>query len=174
VEPHLAHADGFRLAWDGLPPASAVDLGSGGGVPALPLALAWADTAWLLVEANGRRARFLTRAARTLAVDERVRVVAERAEVVGRDPEQRGSHQAVVARGFAPPAVTAECGAPLLAVGGRLLTSEPPDQRPWPEAPLAELGLTAEGRRGAVMVLGQVSLCPERFPRRAPAKHPLF
>jgi 16S rRNA (guanine527-N7)-methyltransferase len=103
-----------------------------------------------------------------------MRVAGARAEVLGRQPGERGRHQAVVARGFGPPPVTAECGAPFLEVGGRLLTSEPPDERPWPEAPLGALGLVVAGRRAGVMVLEQARPCPERFPRRAPAKHPLF
>jgi 16S rRNA (guanine527-N7)-methyltransferase len=174
LEPHVAHADGYQMAWEGPPPAAAVDLGSGGGLPGLPLALAWPTTVWLLVEGNGRRARFLAQAARRLGIDGRVQVRADRAEMLGRDVGERGRYQAVVARGFGPPAVTAECGAPFLAVGGRLLTSEPPDLRPWPPDPLDELGLVAEGRRGGVMVLRQSAPCPERFPRRAPAKRPLF
>ena len=174
MEAHLQHADGFRGAWGGPAPELAVDLGSGGGVPALPLAVAWPSTRWLLVEVNGRRARFLTQAVRRLALHDRIRVGVIRAETLGRDPAERGRYQAVTARGFGPPAVTAECGAPFLAVGGRLLTSEPPDERPWPADALAELGLGVRGRRGSVMVLEQVSECPARFPRRAPAKHPLF
>jgi len=97
-----------------------------------------------------------------------------RAEALGRDVAERGRYEAVVARGFGPPAVTAECGAPFLSVGGRLLTSEPPDQRPWPAGPLGKLGLAAVGRRGPVMVLEQQEPCPARFPRRAPGKRPLF
>jgi len=143
-------------------------------VPALPLALAWEATRWLLVEANGRRARFLTQAVHRLGLIDRVVLRAERAEAVGRDPGERGRHDAVVARGFGPPAVTAECAAPLIRVGGRLLTSEPPDERPWPPEALAELGLVALSRRGSVMVLEQERPCPERFPRRAPGKRPLF
>jgi len=143
-------------------------------VPALPLALAWPHTSWLLVEANGRRARFLTQAVHRLQVGDRVRVAAARAEVLGRDPEERGQHDVVIARGFGRPAVTVECGAPFLAVGGRLLTSEPPEPRPWPEGPLAELGLVVRGRRRSVMVLEQAAPCPKRFPRRTPSKRPLF
>ena len=158
----------------GPPPASAVDLGSGGGVPALPLAFIWRETRWLLVEANGRRARFLEQAVRRLSLGGRVRVRAERAEQLGRDLRERAAHEAVIARGFGPPAVTAECGAPFLQVGGYLLTSEPPDERPWPEAPLSELGLGAVGRRVGVMLLEQRQACPDRFPRRSPAKRPLF
>ena len=151
-----------------------VDLGSGGGVPALSLAHAWPDSRWLLIEANGRRARFLTQALHRLGLEGRARVVGERAEVLGREPGERAAHDLVVARGFGPPAVTAECAAPFLNVGGRLLTSEPPDARTWPEAPLRELGLIARARRGSVMVLEQRTPCPERFPRRNPAKRLLF
>ncbi|MBV8160775.1 MAG: class I SAM-dependent methyltransferase [Acidimicrobiia bacterium] len=143
-------------------------------MPALPLASAWPTTAWVLVEANGRRARFLRAAARRLGLEAQVRVRGERAEVVGRDPAERGRHHAVVSRGFGPPAVTAECGAPLLTVGGRLLTSEPPEWRLWPAPPLGQLGMRPDRRRGSIMVLEQVAPCPDRFPRRAPRRRPLF
>ena len=174
VQAHVRHAGGFLQAWAGRPPVSVVDLGSGGGVPALPLALAWPESHWLLVEANGRRARFLAQTLHRLGLEARVDVRAARAEVVGRDPAQRGRHDLVVARGFAAPAVTAECAAPFLAVGGRLLTSEPPEMRAWPEAALQLLGLAREGRRGPVMALRQAAACPDRFPRRNPGKRPLF
>jgi 16S rRNA (guanine527-N7)-methyltransferase len=138
------------------------------------MALAWPETRWLLVEANGRRARFLRQAAERLGLADRVTVAEERAEVLGRSPGERGRYEAVIARGFGPPAVTAECGAPFLAIGGFLLASEPPDERPWPSGPLAELGLVIRGRRSGVMVLEQSAACPDRFPRRSPAKRPLF
>ncbi|MBV8980010.1 MAG: class I SAM-dependent methyltransferase, partial [Acidimicrobiia bacterium] len=155
VDTHIKHAANYLAAWDGPPPSSVVDLGSGGGVPALPMALAWPETRWTLVEANGRRARFLQQALHQLALGSRARVRPDRAELVGRDPSERGAHDAVVARGFGAPAVTVECGAPFLRVGGRLLTSEPPDERPWPEGPLDEVGLVAIGRRVGVMILEQ-------------------
>jgi 16S rRNA (guanine527-N7)-methyltransferase len=174
VEDHLNHAQGFVAAWDGPPPASALDLGSGGGVPALPLALAWPESRWALVESNGRRARFLVRAVRALALQERLEVCEGRAEALGHEPARRASNQLVTARGFAPPAVAAECAAPFLAVGGHLLISEPPEERKWPAAALAELGMCYEARRGSITSLEQVARCPSRFPRRAPAGSPLF
>jgi len=174
ADAHIDHAQGFLQAWAGPAPGSVVDLGSGGGVPALPLALTWPDSRWLLVEANGRRARFLVQALHRLGLETRANIRAVRAEVLGRDSAQRGRHDLVVARGFGSPAVTAECAAPFLAVGGRLITSEPPGMREWPPAPLERLGLVVEGRRGSVMVLRQAAPCPEEFPRRSPGKRPLF
>jgi 16S rRNA (guanine527-N7)-methyltransferase len=101
-----------------------------------------------------------------------------RAEMVGREDDLRGAALGVMARSFGPPAATAECAAPLLAVGGILVVSEPPDSPDrWPEAPLAALGLSASAVRVPGMkVLRQTHLCPGVYPRRTglPTKRPLF
>ncbi|TDI43184.1 MAG: hypothetical protein E2P02_11770 [Acidobacteria bacterium] len=61
-------------AVDGVPERGlAIDIGSGGGSPALPMAIARPRLEWVLVEANGRKAIFLEEAVRTLGL-ERVRV----------------------------------------------------------------------------------------------------
>lgn len=179
VDAHIEHARGFARAWNGTPPARFVDLGSGGGVPGLVLAMVWPTAAGVLLDANDRRTEFLARAAARLAPG-RVVVRRDRAESAGRDPTLRGAADLVVARGFGPPAVTAECGAPLLAVGGRLIVSEPPGAPArWPSAPLAQLGLEPTGvvlAGAGYAVLAQRSPCPDRFPRRigVPTKRPLF
>jgi 16S rRNA (guanine527-N7)-methyltransferase len=153
------------------------DLGSGGGVPALILALACPATRWLLIESHHRRATWLQAAAAELGVADRVELHEGRAEDVGRGI-RRGSAAAVTARSFARPCVTAECGAPLLAPGASLWVAEPPKRTPtrWPAAPLAELGLRLGGGvpGWAELLLGQA--CPDRYPRRVgiPAKRPLF
>jgi 16S rRNA (guanine527-N7)-methyltransferase len=160
----------------------AVDLGTGGGLPGLVLAVAWPESRWLLVDSRQRSTDFVAEAVARLDVGDRVTVLQGRAEEVGRDPAYRGRHRLVTARGFGPPAATAECGAPLLEPGGQLVVSEPPGStgERWPEEPLAQLGLRLTSTRGpdraTVAVLEQVAACPDRFPRRAgvPAKRPLF
>ena len=176
IEDHVAHADGFLNALVGVA-GRVIDLGSGGGVPGLVIAVARPDLEVVLVEAMARRCRFLESAGRALGLT--TTVVEGRAERLGRG-SLRGSAAAVVARSFGAPAVTAECAAPLLGVGGRLIVSEPPGAAErWPARPLAELGLTAGPRTvGApvMQVLELTSPCPARFPRRdgVPAKRPLF
>lgn len=162
------------------PPAKALDLGTGGGVPGLPLALLWKQTEWTLVEGGATRAAFLEEVVGELGLAGRVSVLPERAEVAGRSM-LRGGVDLVVARGFAGPAVTAECSAPFLRPGGRLVVAEPPGGEPgrWSEDGLALLGMQrgrAESAPTAYQVIEQSSLCPERFPRRVgiPAKRPLF
>jgi 16S rRNA (guanine527-N7)-methyltransferase len=114
----------------------------------------------------------------------RVRVVTRRAEELGRDSTWRERSGLVVARSFGPPAVTAECGAPLLRVGGWLIVSEPPaPEAPsarWPEAALTQLGLQPWGgfraRWFGYQALRKVEVTEPRYPRRVgvPAKRPLY
>ncbi len=178
VEEHIHHADGFLAGLDGVA-GLVVDLGSGGGVPGLVVAMARPDLELVLVDAAAKRCRFLEQSVEALELDARVRVMEGRAEVIGRGP-LRGTAMAVLARSFAAPAPTAECAAPLLNAGGILLVSEPPDDDGrWPAAGLRQLGLApgplvSEAPR--VRRLDLVASCPDTYPRRdgIPAKRPLF
>lgn len=182
VEGHIEHAAGFVQAVGSAVPLRVVDLGSGGGVPGLVVAGAWPQATICLLDSNERRALFLARATTALGLAHRVVVVHARAEDAGRDPVWRGRADVVLARRFGPPAVTAECAAPLLEQDGRLVVSEPPGEPAdrWPAGPLALLGLRPVGRFeqafSRFQVLRQERLCPETYPRRVgiPAKRPLF
>lgn len=179
LDPHIRRALELGSAVD-TEPARALDLGSGGGLPGLPLALAWPRTEWVLLDGSTVRGAFLEEAVSSLGLDGRVGVVAARAEDAGRGP-LRGSFDLVVARSFGPPSVTAECGAPFLRVGGRMLVAEPPGGEPdrWSADGLGLLGMVI-GDRGsaptAYQFIVQERECPSRFPRRTgvPAKRPLF
>lgn len=180
VDAHLDHA----LAWaDALPGAERfADLGSGGGVPGLVLALALPDTRGTLIDARARRCESLERAVADLGLADRIGVVCGRAEELGRRAELRATFDLVVARGFGPPPATAECAAPLLRPGGHLSVSEPPESREdrWSGVGMGSLGFgPAVIRRiggSGFMVAELVRDCPERFPRRngIPEKRPLW
>jgi len=66
------------------PPASALDIGSGAGFPGIPLAIAWPETAVVLLESREKKAGFLERAVRALGL-KNVRVVCARLEDAGGD-----------------------------------------------------------------------------------------
>jgi len=177
-----AHSHGFARAV-GPDPARAVDLGSGGGVPGLVLAAeCWPSTGLTLLDASQRRCTYLELEVAELGLDDRVEVRWGRAEELGRQADLRGRCDAVVARSFGPPSVTAECAAPLLRVEGVLVVSEPPDAAPgrWNAEGLAALGLVHEATEQVAGLsyarFRQVTECPDRFPRRPglPARRPLF
>lgn len=133
-----------------------LDLGSGGGVPGLVIAALLPGATVTLLDASVSRTDWLRRVVGRLGWSDRVQVVTGRAEVLAHDDAWRGSQDAVVARSFAPPLVTAEAAAALLRIGGRLIVSEPPRPDParWPAAALADLGLREEpwpDRRYAVL-----------------------
>lgn len=158
----------------------ALDLGSGGGVPGIVLAALTPNLAWCLLEGGTTRSAFLQRSIERLKISGRVAVVSQRAEVAARST-LRSTFDVVTARSFAAPGVTAECGAPFLRLGGRLIVAEPPNGNPirWPNEGLSELGLSigqAVTEPYALQVLYQSQPCPERYPRRngIPAKRPLF
>jgi 16S rRNA (guanine527-N7)-methyltransferase len=193
LERQQRHAAGFaRLAQreGGGGPARPLiaDLGSGGGLPGLVMALAWPEARLVLLDANRRRTDFLEEAVSALGLEDRVSVVNGRAEEIGRSEGHRACYDGVVVRSFGSPATVAECAAPLLRIGGWLIVSEPPSDSGtsatpladrWPPGALGELGLEPREfvhEEFGYQVLGQVGPCPERYPRRngVPAKRPLF
>jgi 16S rRNA (guanine527-N7)-methyltransferase len=97
----LPHVSGATLA----------DLGSGAGLPGIPLAIAVPERETLLVDSNGKKARFLREAVRRLGL-EHVRVAESRVEDVA------GTFDCVTARAFASLAEMLGWGGHLLAPGG--------------------------------------------------------
>ena len=181
VQEQRAHAEAFLGAIDAAEVRTAVDLGSGGGIPGLVLAAALPHVHWILLDGMVRRTTFLEEAVAALGVGDRVEVQTLRAEEAARRPAWRGRLDLVVARSFAAPAVTAECAAGFLRVGGQLVVSEPPGSpgTRWSSAGLSELGLTLAALVPGPPTFAKLRLAspaPERFPRRVgvPAKRPLW
>lgn len=179
VSEHIVHSRAMAAALE-TAPDSFLDLGSGGGVPGLVLALCWPKARGALLDSVARRCSFLREAARELGIDDRVEVVHDRAERAGHQLELRERFDAVFARSFGHVAVTVECASGFIAVGGALVVSEPPGGgRSWPAEHLGELGLVLDGPRAgerSVVVFRKVASLDQRFPRRVgiPAKRPLW
>jgi 16S rRNA (guanine527-N7)-methyltransferase len=98
-----------------------VDLGSGGGYPGLPLAVALPARHALLVDSVGKKVRFLEAAIAATGLTGTVEARNGRAEALAADPAQRGSWPAVTARAVAPLAELVELAFPLLQRGGVLV-----------------------------------------------------
>ena len=114
-ERHIA--DSLRLAplLDELPEGPCIDVGSGAGLPGIPLAMARPGRAWRLLEPRARRAVFLEEVVR--ALDLTCEVVQETAEQAA-GGRFRGLHALGVARALAPPGEALSLVAPLVRAGG--------------------------------------------------------
>ena len=101
-----------------------IDLGAGGGVPGLVIAVARPDLRLVLVDRRTSRTDHLHRLVARLGLVGRVDVLAAEASALGET--WNATAGAVVARGFGPPAVVVPVAVPLLVDGGLLVVSEPP------------------------------------------------
>ncbi len=95
---------------------SLADLGTGAGLPGIPLAIAVPGLHVTLVESNGKKARFMREALRTLGLGN-AEVAESRIEALDRP----GAFQAITARALATLPLILELGGPLIAPGGALL-----------------------------------------------------
>jgi 16S rRNA (guanine527-N7)-methyltransferase len=171
-----------RALLAGLPERGRVlDLGSGGGLPGLVLATRRPELELTLLEARQRASRFLREAVTRLG-QAGLTVLEARAEEAARRPDLRQTYDAVVARSFGPPPVTAECAVAFLRPGGTLIVSEPPGESPrerWPAEGLDALGFAPAARHvtpEATFVSIEKLRADDRWPRRSgvPAKRPLW
>lgn len=101
-------------------PIRAVDIGTGAGIPGIPLAIARPDISILLIEATGKKTRFLELVIAELGLTN-VGALHERAEIAAHDPQLREKHDLVVARAVTQLAALAELTLPFLRLGGRAL-----------------------------------------------------
>ncbi len=99
-----------------LAPGPLADLGTGPGLPGIPLALARPDVQVTLVESNGKKARFLREAVRTLGLPN-ARVAESRAEAL----DEPGAYRQITARALATLTGILDVGGHLLAPDGVLL-----------------------------------------------------
>src|SRR5216683_3613887 len=163
---------------------SLVDVGSGAGLPGIPIKIARPDLEVALIEADQAKAAFLVHACAALGL-EHIEVVARRAEEAGQDPRLREAFDVAVARALAPLPVLVELCLPLVRVGGRLLAQKTEAEDPAAAARAIQLlGGELSGVRaapsaarssGTVVVIEKVRPTPEVYPRRAgvPARKPL-
>jgi len=161
-----------------------VDVGSGGGLPGLPLKIARPDLEMTLVEADGKKAAFLVHACVRLGL-QGVDVVNRRAEDAAHDPSLREAFDLAVARALAPMPVLAELCLGFVRVGGRLIAQKTEAEDVDAAARAIEVmgggraavlpAPSSARRSGTIVVVEKVGPTPAAYPRRAglPGRKPI-
>jgi 16S rRNA (guanine527-N7)-methyltransferase len=167
-------------------PLRLVDVGSGGGMPGLPLKIAFPALRVTLVESVNKKADFLRQTIAALCLSD-VSVVALRAELAAHEPEHRDTYDCATARALGPLPVVIELCAPFLAPGGLLVAQRSGDLdaevqraapafkalRLWSRTPIY---LDIPSLPGHGLVIGEkYAPTPSAYPRRPgmPRKKPL-
>jgi 16S rRNA (guanine527-N7)-methyltransferase len=163
-----------------------VDVGSGGGMPGLPLKIAFPQLRVTLVESVNKKADFLRQTVTDLGLSD-VDVVAQRAELAARSLEHRDMYDWATARALGALPVVVELCAPFLMPGGLLVAQRSGDLdadllaaapafkalRLWSRTPIY---LEIPSLPGHGLVVGEkYAPTPETYPRRPglPRKRPL-
>jgi len=174
---HVEESLALLAVADPAPGATIVDIGSGAGLPGIPVAVVRPDLEVTLLEADARRSGFLVHVCGLLGLA-RVRVVTARAETAGHDPAMREQFDLAVSRATAAAPALCELALPLVRVGGRLA------------ALVGDAATAARLARGAADVCGggpprpltssvlgvdKLRPTPDDYPRRAglPGRRPL-
>ncbi len=133
-----------------------IDVGTGGGLPGIPLAIARPDLSFTLIDATGKKVAFLQSCVEALGL-KNVRPIQNRAEVLGHDPEHRQKYHLATVRAVGKVAEIAEYCIPLIKTGGRMLAMK---------GAAAESELADAGDALAVLGAGDLALIdayPEGF-----------
>jgi 16S rRNA (guanine527-N7)-methyltransferase len=159
-----------------------VDVGSGGGLPGIPLAITMPETTFTLVESTKKKALFLSDVVEQLGLDN-VTVVAERAETIATpDGGFRDIADAVIARAVGPLNVLLELTIPFAKVGGVVVAIK--GERATEEIEFARKALhllhakvesSIRTTTGTVVMIRKMEPTPRKYPRIAgePKRMPL-
>lgn len=163
-----------------------MDLGTGGGFPGVPLAIAFLEKDFVLVDSLNKRIKIIQEFCDQLGIGN-VTAIHGRAEELGRDPALRDQFDAVLSRAVADLRVLSEYCLPFVKVGGSFIAYKGADcEAEVAEAaysietlggsPLKIVNSDAGGGEGHKLVLSRkIKETPSMYPRRAgkPVKSPL-
>ena len=165
------------------------DVGSGGGLPGIPIKIAQPTLQATLIESTGKKVRFLRHAVERLGLGG-VEVLDGRVEEVAHARGYRETYDVVTARAVARLSVVAECCVPLLRVGGHVISMKArlqTEELSEGERAAQRLGAKVSevlqvphlpeigSKERRLVILEKVRDTPGKYPRKVgvPAKKPL-
>jgi len=187
---HFLDSLTVTIAWQ-LPTSnvdfSLIDVGTGAGLPGIPLKILFPDIRLVLLEATAKKAAFLLHLKQKLGLDN-VEIVVGRAEEVAHLSEYRERFDIVLSRGVASLPTLVELTLPFGTIGGSFVAQKKGSvdlEISQATKAISTLGgnlrevkrvnLTEFTDQRRLIIIDKVSLTPEKYPRRAgiPAKRPL-
>lgn len=166
---------------------TAADVGTGGGLPGLPLAIMHPETAFTLIDSVQKKIKCVETFAIQLGLDN-VKGLSDRLEVIGQDPKYREQFDLVISRALAPLNTLLELSVPLVKTGGRFVALKAKgylEEIHYAERAMKELGLNMPkveryelpddmGYR-YLLIFDKTKLTKKTYPRRVgvPKKAPL-
>jgi 16S rRNA (guanine527-N7)-methyltransferase len=165
----------------------AVDIGTGGGIPGLPLAIARPDVQWTLIDATAKKVAFLQDVINELSIFNVV-LYHGRVEELAHEPHMRGRYRMLTARAVSSLPALLELGLPMVHIGGTLLLpkgADIADELAAAERAAEMLGGRIVSREQlpdvrtgvdtTLVVVSKERETPATYPRRAglPARSPL-
>lgn len=173
----LAHLDGV---------SSLIDVGSGAGLPGIPLSIFLPDVHMVLMDSLNKRVEFLLSVIQALSLN--AEALASRAEDAGRG-NMRESFDVAISRAVAPMNVLAELMLPLVKVGGRMLAYKGPgvelelgeakkaiDVLGGKLLEIATVKIPGRDWDHRIVIIEKIASTPEKYPRRAgtPERKPIL
>jgi 16S rRNA (guanine527-N7)-methyltransferase len=182
---HVPEALAVGAVLDAAPGQRWLDLGTGGGLPGLVLAIACPRTDWVLLDSTAKKTRAVREFAGALGL-ENVETVTARAELAAHDPDHRGRYDGVVARAVAPLPTLVELARGFVRAGGTLAAIKGPAWQDEVAAAAAALRIlrwttptathvTSAARPTWLVTMQAQGAPPRGFPRRVgvPRHEPL-